>query len=1160
MTFKDTIFDLEEIIKNNRGGSIDPTLKNGTWYYIDLPFPVTLERMRVSAYSTLSTSGFVYGLSDLFLRYHANNNDYVIADILDLPTTYTDYEFTIPLTASGQGDIDRITTGHFAEHKSDVYHKNRIYYISHDGTECGHRNGDCDFGIHAKRAMVVGMKPIDLQYGEKRETHTDLQVNSAQGTLAFTRSYRQEEQDNPDADVRMGLGWHHNHLLFLVDKLGTINEIHVYMPTGSYARFTTALDDQLQPIADTYDALAGGTSRIVVDSGSTSARYTLTTTNQTYTYDAAGKLTKRVWSNGEERIYSYYTAGYATGLLESVADGYGHELRFAYINNSPGVDHLQLWRVGDQTASNLDTGTPSGRYVEYAYSENKEEDTGNPGTIINGGQPLLTSITDVRGNTWQYAYEQSDLDTLNFMVRYTSPAVDVDGDGTADSAITVKELSYVRSGGAMQSITQKFGKQGSGAFLEEEAYVFQANGENKTTVTKEGRITTHRFNAAGYEGTEDPDGNAGSQFMMNQYRPSQQTDAKGNLTVMTWSADGKRLEGVTDSNDNATNFSYDSQDRLIASTDAEGRITNYVYNASRREPGQIIVADTQLSELAINGGMEASSDWSDLGTPSTNEHSTEQIADGTYAWKVVANQDDGMQSAASISFAQNKTYLITARVYVVNGGDSVQMGVAGSSDWDVTSVADGAWEILRAVHTPTSALSGALQFKVTSTSATFYVDSVHVLEVEEARRWQQFIYDDKGRTLGEYRLDGADGSELQAMERSYGTSGTSNGLLETMTQKNVDAAGVDETTTTYYYDAQGRVIKTAKSSLMGTCQYTYTLHDAAGNVLGTACALVDVTPPTTLTLLKGLYDATDNTKKHTRVTTHVYDTLGRKVSTTSNDGATFARTNLTFYDALGRVIRTVQNYNAQGSSAPGTWVYRAVSGEYAWRLSNTDDTVVSHGSDLDENIISDTDYNARGLMYRRRDVLGRVSLMGYDLADRMVKTINNASQPDYDASYASGDPDLSAYVASSDVDLDMITEQVYDPNGNVVKSVDMRGSVTFTVLDALNRPVMVIRNAAQASYDILNDLDLSGYGAYSTDPDKDMVNTTEYDKMGRVIRTQRLMENRGASEVWETALTGYDSLGRQVKRIQYASIPDYDIASDPDLSDYTESTDSDQDV
>ncbi|MEL6308716.1 MAG: DUF6531 domain-containing protein, partial [Chloroflexota bacterium] len=987
---------------------------------------------------------------------------------------------------------------------SEAYIKNRRAIYSTTGYEVAHLNGSCDFGIHASRAIVVGMAPIDLQYGEKRETHTDLQVNSAQGTLAFTRSYRQEEQDNPDADVRMGLGWHHNHLLFLVDKLGTINEIHVYMPTGSYARFEPALDDQLQPIADTYDAMAGGTSRIVVDSGSTSARYTLTTTNQTYAYDATGKLTKRVWSSGEERTYSYYTAGYATGLLESVADGYGHELRFAYIDNSTGVDHLQLWRVGDQTASNLDTGTPSGRYVEYAYSENKEEDTGNPGTIINGGQPLLTSITDVRDNTWQYAYEQSDLDTLNFMVRYTSPAVDVDGDGTADSAITVKELSYVRSGGAMQSITQKFGKQGSGSFLEEEAYVFQANGENKTTVIKEGRTTTHRFNAAGYEGTEDPDGNAGSQFMMDQYRPSLQTDANGNLTVMTWSADGKRLEGVTDANDNPTSFSYDSQDRLIASTDAEGRITNYVYDASRREPGQIIVADTQLSELAINGGMEASSDWSDLGIPSTNEQSSEQIADGDYAWKVVANQNDGMQSAASISFAPDKTYLVTARVYVVNSGDSVRMGIHDGNDTvkSADSTEHGQWETLRTVYTPDPAINGTVQFEVTSTSATFYVDSVHVMELEEARRWQQFIYDDKGRTLGEYRLDGADGSVLQAMVRKYGTAGNENGLLTEMLQVNLDAPTTDETKTTYQYDPQGRVVKTGKVSLMGTCQYTYTVYDAAGNIEGTACALVNVDPVYNTNDLKGLYapnDPAKPNKKYTRVTLHDYDTLGRKVSTTTDPDRSETRTNRTLYDALGRVVRTVQNYKAQ-NTAPGAWVYRAVSGEYAWRLSDTDDTMVSHGSDLDENILSDTDYNARGLVYRRRDVLGRVSLMGYDLADRMVKTINNASQPDYDASYATGDPDLSGYVASSDVDLDMVTEQVYDPNGNVVKSVDMRGSVTFTVLDALNRPVTVIRNAAQPSYDILNDLDLSGYGAYSTDPDKDMVNTTEYDKMGRVIR------------------------------------------------------------
>jgi hypothetical protein len=41
-------------------------------------------------------------------------------------------------------------------------------------------------------------------------------------------------------------------------------------------------------------------------------------------------------------------------------------------------------------------------------------------------------------------------------------------------------------------------------------------------------------------------------------------------------------------------------------------------------------------------------------------------------------------------------------------------------------------------------------------------------------------------------------------------------LLTSIIQLNVEAAGVDETTTTYTYDAQGRVIKTEKSSLMGT--------------------------------------------------------------------------------------------------------------------------------------------------------------------------------------------------------------------------------------------------------------------------------------------------------------------------------------------------------
>src|SRR5690606_22672273 len=134
--------------------------------------------------------------------------------------------------------------------------------------------------------------------------------------------------------------------------------------------------------------------------------------------------------------------------------------------------------------------------------------------------------------------------SLNFLYRSLSPVVDSDGDGTADSAITLKELDYTLSAGVMQSINQKLGQQGSGDFLTEEDYVFQADSENKTTITVEGRVETHHFNAAGYEGSEDDAGNGTSTFQMEGFRPFEQTDAKGNPTDMLWSADGKRLESV----------------------------------------------------------------------------------------------------------------------------------------------------------------------------------------------------------------------------------------------------------------------------------------------------------------------------------------------------------------------------------------------------------------------------------------------------------------------------------------------------------------------------------------------------------------------------------------------------------------------------------------
>src|SRR5690606_23965346 len=111
-------------------------------------------------------------------------------------------------------------------------------------------------------------------------------------------------------------------------------------------------------------------------------------------------------------------------------------------------------------------------------------------------------------------------------------------------------------------------------------------------------------------------------------------------------------------------------------------------------------------------------------------------------------------------------------------------------------------------------------------------------------------------------------------------------------------------------------------------------------------------------------------------------------------------------------------------------------------------------------IIADTDYNDRGMVRFQRDVLGHVTLLGYNDAGRLVKTLRNASDPDYNNDYSgtSPDPDLSDYTPVADPDQDIITEQVYDPNGNLVQSIDPLGNVALTVYDALNRPVRTVRN------------------------------------------------------------------------------------------------------
>ena len=563
------------------------------------------------------------------------------------------------------------------------------------------------------------------------------------------------------------------------------------------------------------------------------------------------------------------------------------------------------------------------------------------------------------------------------------------------------------------------------------------------------------------------------------------------------------------------------------------------------------------AEIDLNGGMEADSGWTSVGTPTTNVRSNTQVDSGDYARHVITDAaGEGVESAA-FDLEADHTYVLMARVYPVTAQATAQvkMKVSSLTDFDVVSTDDTAWETLRVVHTPTTGGTHKVQFLAETAACEFYVDSLHLLDVTNLLRWQEFIYDDKGRTLSEAVIAVDSGLPSQQTTRVYGTSGAGDGLLESVIQVDVEDAG-NNSTTTYTYDSAGRVIKTQKSSLFGSCEFSYSVYDDAGNVLATVCGRESVTIPTTVLAARNLYDSNDPSKF--TVTTHEYDEMGRRIKSVANDGnpaPAHARTSLTAYDALGRVIRTIDNYVADVS----------VPNPYTAAHSAFD-----HGTDDNENLVSDTAFNARGMVQSQTDVLSNVTLLGYDDAGRLVKTVQNASLPSYNNDYTgtSPDPDLSEYSPSGEADEDAITEQVYDPAGNLVQTVDALSYNHFTVYDALNRPVKTVRvakdsatidlNPGDTGYNAANDPRSSSYEP-SDDPDRDLIDTTQYDALGRVIRTQRLLENR-PSEVWDTTLYGYDDLGRQVKVVRHAATPSYDITSDPDLSAYTESSNTDEDI
>ncbi|MBK9121516.1 MAG: PD40 domain-containing protein [Chloroflexi bacterium] len=528
-------------------------------------------------------------------------------------------------------------------------------------------------------------------------------------------------------------------------------------------------------------------------------------------------------------------------------------------------------------------------------------------------------------------------------------------------------------------------------------------------------------------------------------------------------------------------------------------------------------------------------DWRGIGGHEPTMNERRPGADtGGHSRHVVAATGYGIKSAEEFSITAEKKYLLSARIFVVSG--EVTMQVLGVGGVGVSTAATlGVWQTIRTLYTATTSVSSLnVAFTAEGGSAEFYVDSVHLVELDAIYSWQEYRYDYAWRTVEERSIDVDTLKVSRELTREYYVTTLFWGMLEKLTH--VDPDGVTNNNwTTYEYDHAGRTTLVHKGSVFGNCDVTYTVYDTAGNVVATICNYSPGADPAPSDAQEAanLYDA--EKPNENRVTTFAHDELGRQYLVTTNAGSDFAITNYTVLDSLDRPRLSISNYENPEVS-PGVRTYTE---PYTWAwdgdkwIDGSDPAkVIDHGPNKDRNIVSQTVYNELGLTRLQRDVAGKVALSGYDRAGRLIRSVLNASQPAFNNRFNGGDPTLEMYpgegiALNSRADQDIIQFSQHNAVGNVVKSTSNPdfpdvSRTTLTTYDALNRPHLVVSSASAPAYEILADRQLASY-VFNSAPDLDLVTETSYDLMGRVLETK--------DEMGRITRTVYDVQGRLIRSI-----------------------------
>lgn len=141
------------------------------------------------------------------------------------------------------------------------------------------------------------------------------------------------------------------------------------------------------------------------------------------------------------------------------------------------------------------------------------------------------------------------------------------------------------------------------------------------------------------------------------------------------------------------------------------------------------IAPTLGSELVANGGMELDSNWANIGSPTLNERSSEQVHSGVYSRKFTTDSANEGIKQASMSAPSGYFCKRVMWLYATAPGANLAYGWDGIYGTAYTT--DSAWSKTERVNLASGAASDFMIYDSGRFFSTWYADDVSVKAISE---------------------------------------------------------------------------------------------------------------------------------------------------------------------------------------------------------------------------------------------------------------------------------------------------------------------------------------------------------------------------------------------------------------------------------------------